>query len=185
MSEWIDVRKKLPDNGEWVFASVIEHGVCLARVIGEYDNRPNWSIVPKYCAQFKSTNAVTHWMPAPEAPQIEKDNARRCATCGLWDMQFDRRPDTVSYCEHLGIGTRRDFCCICWEPVLQPSKMETAPFSIIGTSSNQYRGQEWSILFEIEKWGLAPRTKNEAQRWAGLLNEAWRKIRDRSYEDEQ
>lgn len=69
MNEWISVGDRLPAKQKWVLATTFEGDICQACIIGEYDGRPNWNIVPHSGNWFKSTDSVTHWMPLPEPPQ--------------------------------------------------------------------------------------------------------------------
>lgn len=73
MSEWISVKDRLPGKQKWVLVTTFEDDICQACIIGEYDGRPNWNVVPHSGNWFKSTNSVTHWQPLPEPPRIEPD----------------------------------------------------------------------------------------------------------------
>lgn len=68
--EWVNVKDKLPRDGEWVRVwSPYDKGECLGRICG--DGMQNWFVIPRHDISFKSNKAVTHWQPFGDPPKPE------------------------------------------------------------------------------------------------------------------
>lgn len=80
VQEWISVDDRLPDNKEhdWVLAQVVEdNGYMHIPKVMEYRQSKNDWFEETYGWISKHNGAftVTHWMPLPEPPKGETNNA--------------------------------------------------------------------------------------------------------------
>lgn len=80
VQEWISVKDRLPDNKEhdWVLAQVVEdNGYMHIPKVMEYRQSKNDWFEETYGWISKHNGAltVTHWMPLPEPPKGETNNA--------------------------------------------------------------------------------------------------------------
>ena len=69
-NEWIECRKKMPENGKNVLVVIKEDGytdICVGETYGE----GNWMISGEFWYE-KSDPAITHWAPLPEPPEVEQ-----------------------------------------------------------------------------------------------------------------
>ena len=62
VSRWIDVDKRLPDDGEWVLCTTVSGEILICVRINKY----GWET---YCETNCGVDSVTHWMPLPDLPQ--------------------------------------------------------------------------------------------------------------------
>ena len=68
-NEWIECRKKMPENGKSVLVVIKEDGytdIC----VGETFGGGNWLINGEHWYE-KSAPEITHWMPPPKLPENE------------------------------------------------------------------------------------------------------------------
>lgn len=72
---WVSVKEKLPNIGESVivyqFEDKINNGLYVAWIekLG-IENKPVWQY--SWCCGCYCPAEITHWMPLPDAPEIEK-----------------------------------------------------------------------------------------------------------------
>lgn len=71
MTEWIDVRERLPKDCESVLIIVRGHGITTAYMTCDKDNNPFIFTIVDFdeFEQYISLKDVTHWMPLPEMPE--------------------------------------------------------------------------------------------------------------------
>ena len=80
VQEWIDVKDRLPDNKEhdWVLAQVVEdNGFMHIPKVMEYRQLKNDWFEETYgwLSEHNGAFTVTHWMPLPQPPKGETNNA--------------------------------------------------------------------------------------------------------------
>ena len=80
VQEWISVDDRLPDNKEydWVLAQVVEdNGYMHVPKVMEYRQSKNDWFEETYgwISKHNGLFTVTHWMPLPEPPKGETNNA--------------------------------------------------------------------------------------------------------------
>ena len=80
VQEWIPVADRLPDNKEddWVLAQVVEdNGFMHIPKVMEYRQPKNDWFEETYgwISEHNGLFTVTHWMPLPEPPKGETNNA--------------------------------------------------------------------------------------------------------------
>ena len=95
MSEWIDVRDRLPEPYVDVLA-VHKNGYVRVECMTPYES---FSFSPIY-------GEVTHWSPLPELPEIDCAEVVRCNKC-----KYYRDDPEVHFCEKFEMHAEPDFYC--------------------------------------------------------------------------
>lgn len=95
MSEWIDVRDRLPEPYVDVLARH-KNGYVRVECMSLYES---FSFSPVY-------GEVTHWSPLPELPEIDCVEVVRCNGC-----KYYRDDPTVHFCEKFEMHAEPDFYC--------------------------------------------------------------------------
>lgn len=103
MSEWISVKKRLPDEELKKFRDLngLENGIGHINVLGstgkhtlkntvEYDGKNFW-----YEGRWMNSE-ITHWMPLPEPPE---DEAMECDSCRYQNDCLLDQSDLVKKCK--------------------------------------------------------------------------------------
>ena len=80
VQEWISVKDRLPDNKEhdWVLAQVVEDNgyMHIPRVMEYRQQRNDWfEETYGWLSEHNGVFSVTHWMPLPQPPKGETNNA--------------------------------------------------------------------------------------------------------------
>lgn len=113
--KWISVTERLPEDSDDVLAVVYGRPMQNIELIGALHiaaycgDDASW-YVPEY--PDWGDPQVTHWMPLPEAPEVQQPEGHAdpigalgclpfCPICGSRDMQWDPETD-VSTCGHCG-----------------------------------------------------------------------------------
>lgn len=95
MSEWIDVRDRLPEPYVDVLARH-KNGYVRVECMTPYES---FSFSPIY-------GEATHWSPLPEVPEIDCVKVTRCSRC-----KYYRDDPTVHFCEKFEMHAEPDFYC--------------------------------------------------------------------------
>ena len=80
VQEWISVDDRLPDNKEhdWVLAQVVEDNgyMHIPKVMEYMQSKNDWfEETYGWISKHNGAFTVTHWMPLPEPPKGETNNA--------------------------------------------------------------------------------------------------------------
>lgn len=97
MSEWIDVRDRLPEPYADVLA-VHKNGFIKIEYMPP-DEKEDFSLSPTY-------GKVTHWSPLPEPPEVDYAEVVRCNKC-----KYYKDDPTVHFCEKFEMHIEPDFYC--------------------------------------------------------------------------
>ena len=75
-SKWIDVNDRLPTHGEFVLAETAPGSMSVGRnsVVAEYIHQPmeSYGVFVMANANRCDILNITHWMPIPDLPEMEK-----------------------------------------------------------------------------------------------------------------
>ncbi len=116
MSEWIDVKKELPEKLSYCLVYNIISKLGTGEIAWCFYNSAN-----KWCGENEYYEDVSHWMPLPKPPK-EKNKMSDgivCVNCDEWfDVYYDNKPDNkLRYCPLCGHEfSEKDFEIMNKEP---------------------------------------------------------------------
>jgi Protein of unknown function (DUF551) len=68
MSEWISVKDKLPEPGEWVLIKLNKNPHLMPMDVSYHLPQSEYPWFGNYHIRNYDMSCVTHWMPLPEPP---------------------------------------------------------------------------------------------------------------------
>ena len=111
MTEWISVKDKLPEDRDWV---LVWHTAYKTPKKAKYKDDFGFSLpifILDGANSLELEGEVTHWMPLPNAPYIEKAHAKWIKTLDeveIYDYVYE-----CSVCGGKEIGNDDIFCPWC------------------------------------------------------------------------
>ena len=94
MAEWIDVKKKLPENGERVLVAILREKTTYTNIDTDRIVKGKW---------VRWNSSVTHWMPLPKPPVPQ---LKFCPLCGFVAAYDEYQQDGIRVrCTHCGHKT--------------------------------------------------------------------------------